>query len=341
MITADALLICQRKLARLRSGGSPRALEICSGCGGLSLGLQTAGFELAAHIEIDPEAARSYALNFANGRDLEGAWAAPRNMESVSADQLVAELKLPTATADLFDLLAAGLPCQAFYPDRSIETSLCVWRRRGCIPRRTRAPRCIVDFLKYIEDTQPLAIVIENVPDILNFGGHNVPEEICEHLEAAGYSTGYTLLNAAYFGVPQIRERLFIVALARDLGENPRFPAPTFAELPSGYQGTRRVALKHVDQTSGRFHQLRRTVRDVEAGGGDETGARRPPPHNRACQRSSGHPPAQAHRRTALSKEQEGTLGICWHDAELGWLCQRRRYGRSPRPPYAARLPHF
>ena len=41
MITADALLIRQRKLARLRLGGSPRALEICSGCGGLSLGLQT------------------------------------------------------------------------------------------------------------------------------------------------------------------------------------------------------------------------------------------------------------------------------------------------------------
>ena len=59
MIAADALMIRQKKLARLRSGESPRALEICSGCGGLSLGLQTAGFELAAHIEIDPEAARS------------------------------------------------------------------------------------------------------------------------------------------------------------------------------------------------------------------------------------------------------------------------------------------
>ena len=256
MITADALLIRQRKLARLRSGGSPRALEICSGCGGLSLGLQTAGFELAAHIEIDPEAARSYALNFANGRDLEGAWAAPRNMESVSADQLVAELKLPTATANSFDLLAAGLPCQAF---ARIGRSKLRSVSGGEEDAFQKDPRAALyrRFLKYVEDTQPLAIVIENVPDILNFGGHNVPEEICEHLEAAGYSTGYTLLNAAYFGVPQIRERLFIVALARDLGENPRFPAPTyFAELPSGYQGTRRVALKHVDQTSGRFHQL-------------------------------------------------------------------------------------
>ncbi len=51
MIAADALLIRQRKLARLGSGGSPRALEICSGAGGLSLGLQTAGIETAF---IDP-----------------------------------------------------------------------------------------------------------------------------------------------------------------------------------------------------------------------------------------------------------------------------------------------
>jgi DNA (cytosine-5)-methyltransferase 1 len=114
MITADALLIRRRKLARLRSGGSPRALEICSGAGGLSLGLQTAGIELTAHIEIDSEAAESYVLNFANGRDLKGPWALPRNMEAVTAEELAADLGLPTSAADSFDVLAAGLPCQAF-----------------------------------------------------------------------------------------------------------------------------------------------------------------------------------------------------------------------------------
>src|SRR5258708_29781999 len=113
MITADELLIRQRKLDRLRTGASPRALEICSGCGGLSLGLQTAGFELAAHIEIDPEAARSYALNFGRGRDLKGPWALPRDMERVSAEKLVADLRLETSAADSFDVIAAGLPCQA------------------------------------------------------------------------------------------------------------------------------------------------------------------------------------------------------------------------------------
>jgi DNA (cytosine-5)-methyltransferase 1 len=265
MITANALLIRQRKLARLRSGGSPRALEICSGAGGLSLGLQTAGIELAAHIEIDPEAAASYALNFANGRDLKGPWALPRNMEAVKAEELVADLGLLTSAADSFDVLAAGLPCQAFARIGRSKLRSVSGGQEDAFQKDPRAS-LYRRFLKYVEDTQPLAIVIENVPDILNFGGHNVPEEICDSLEAAGYSTGYTLLNAAYFGVPQIRERLFIVALARVLGEKPRFPVPThFAELPSGYQGTRRVALKHVDQNSGRFHPLHEPAESLTA----------------------------------------------------------------------------
>ena len=46
----------KRKLERLAAGASPRVLELCSGCGGLSLGLKAAGFELAAHVESSAEA---------------------------------------------------------------------------------------------------------------------------------------------------------------------------------------------------------------------------------------------------------------------------------------------
>jgi len=264
MITADALLIRRRKLARLRSGGDPRALEICSGCGGLSLALQTAGIELSAHIEIDPEAAESYALNFANGRDLKGPWAQPRDMQSISAKELVAEIGLQTSAADSFEVLAAGLPCQAFARIGRSKLRSVSGGKEDAFQQDPRAS-LYRRFLQYVEDTQPLVIIIENVPDILNFGGHNVPEEICDYLEGVGYSTGYTLLNAAYFGVPQIRERLFIIAVARVLGEEPRFPEPThFAELPIGYQGTRSVALKYVDRTSGRFHELHAPSNDLK-----------------------------------------------------------------------------
>jgi DNA (cytosine-5)-methyltransferase 1 len=101
---------------------------------------------------------------------------------------------------------------------------------------------------------QPVAIIIENVPDILNFGGHNVPEEICNTLEELGYTGAYTLLNAAFYGVPQMRERLFLVAIDKSLGVVPSFPAPTrHFQLPSGYASARSVALKHIPADGGRF----------------------------------------------------------------------------------------
>src|SRR3546814_1707895 len=88
---------------------------------------------------------------------------------------------------------------------------------------------------------------------------HNVPEEICDTLEESGYRTAYTILNAAYYGVPQVRERLFILAVADVLDCAPSFPEPThFLELPRGYEGSRRVALKHVDTKRGRCNEIGR-----------------------------------------------------------------------------------
>ena len=84
-------------------------LEICSGCGGLSLGLKTAGFELTAHIEIDPEAAASYALNFGGNHTVDSEWARPRDMECCSAGQLVADLELGTSATEAFDLIGVRL----------------------------------------------------------------------------------------------------------------------------------------------------------------------------------------------------------------------------------------
>lgn len=254
-MAADSTSTRRQKLAGLRAGGKARTLEICSGCGGLSLGLLAAGFELSAHIEIDPDAAESYAVNFPGPHALHSEWAQPRDMEKSSAAQLTSDLGITTPPAASFDVLAAGLPCQAFARIgrsklRSVAGEEDAFQKdpRASLYRR---------FLEFVEDTQPLAIIIENVPDILNFGGHNVPEEICKALEGFGYRAAYTILNAGYFGVPQVRERLFIVALADELGQSPKFPAPThFLDLPKGYEGSRRVALKHVDEESRFFHPI-------------------------------------------------------------------------------------
>lgn len=243
------------KLKRIRDGGAPRVLELCSGCGGMSLGLKAAGFDLIAHVEADETASASYARNFqppvAERRE---AWNQARDMIHSDPATLSAELGLQGDAVDHFDVLAAGLPCQAFARiGRSKLRS--VTGDDDAFKNDPRA-RLYQRFLQYVEAVQPVAILIENVPDILNFGGHNVPEEICETLEGLGYIARYTLLNAAYYGVPQMRERLFLVAIDASLGQAPGFPAPNHAaKLPSGYEGARTVALRHVPATGSRFSQ--------------------------------------------------------------------------------------
>ncbi len=241
------------KIDRLLTGAKPRALELCSGCGGMSLGLQVAGFELAAHVESDPVANKSHAINFApQDAGLQRVWAKPRDMATCSIDDLVQDFCLQGNVHDAFDIVAAGLPCQAFARIgrsklRSVTGDEQAFRKdpRASLYRR---------FLQFVEDAKPLAIIVENVPDILNFGGHNIPEEISTTLDTLGYVSRYTLLNAAYYGVPQLRERLFLIAIDSRLSVLPSFPEPTHTiELPRGYEGSRSVALKHVQIGASHF----------------------------------------------------------------------------------------
>ena len=96
-----------------------------------------------------------------------------------------------------------------------------------------------------MEACQPLAVLMENVPDVLNHGGQNIAEETCEVLENKGYVCAYTLLNASFYGVPQMRERMFLVGYRHEVSDKVSFPQPThWAELPAGYEGSRAVALK-------------------------------------------------------------------------------------------------
>jgi DNA (cytosine-5)-methyltransferase 1 len=252
----------QDKLKRIACGETLRVLELCSGCGGMSLGLHAAGMELIAHVENDPVAVASYALNFAPPAGvLREQWASGRDMVECDPETLVADLELG-ATAEAFDLLAAGLPCQAFARiGRSKLRSLTGDDEAFRNDARAKLYR---RFLQYVEAVQPIVILIENVPDILNFGGHNIPEEICETLDELGYSTSYTLLNAAFYGVPQMRERLILVAYDKALGVTPGFPAPTHAaELPSGYEGARTVALKYIPQIGSHFYPILAPTADL------------------------------------------------------------------------------
>jgi len=203
------------------------------------LGFLAAGFELAAAVENDPTAAASYSSNFHPDDDRHQMH---RDITSTTPGQLVRALGLGRM-AEAFDVVIGGPPCQAFA--RVGRSKL---REIEAHPEAFRHdPRAVLysPYLRFVKSCRPLAILMENVPDAMNFGGHNVPEEVCEVLDDLGYACAYTLLNAAFYGVPQTRERMFLIAYHRQIGEGVTFPEPThWIDLPRGYEGSRQVALK-------------------------------------------------------------------------------------------------
>lgn len=229
------------KLDRMRSGQPPRTLDLFAGCGGLSLGFHAVGFKVAAAIEIDPVAARSHARNFFN--DEFGPHGQPHDVTAVNPKELVEEFNLGRSVAGSVDVIVGGPPCQAFA--RVGRAKLREVDEHPQAFKLDARGNLYLRYLHYIEELQPLAVVIENVPDMMNYGGHNIAEEVCEVLEDKGYVARYTLLNSAFYGVPQMRERMFLIAYRKELGSIVEFPQPQYhVQLPVGYQGSRDVALK-------------------------------------------------------------------------------------------------
>jgi len=235
-----------RKIERLKSGRSPRVLDLFAGCGGFSLGFAGAGFEVVGAVEVDALAAKSHALNFhkcSSERERE-LHAKSRDIVELAPEELVRELSLG-AVADAVDVLIGGPPCQAFA--RVGRAKLREVASHPTAFLRDSRSNLYLRLLKYVEKLQPLVIVMENVPDALNYGGHNIAEEMCEVLDEMGYVPKYTLLNSVFYGVPQMRERMFLVACAAGLDVKVEWPRPTHSiALPRGYEGSRSVALKTI-----------------------------------------------------------------------------------------------
>lgn len=228
------------KIARMKCGGKPRVLDLFAGCGGLSLGFYAAGFEITAAIEFDPLAAQSHGQNF-HPHDERHAKA--YDITTTPPDLLCKELGMGPV-ADAIDVIVGSPPCQAF-----ARVGRAKLREVDQHPEAfIRDPRAQLykAYLEYVRAFCPLAILMENVPDVLNHGGQNIPEEISDVLENMGYICRYTLLNSVFYGVPQMRERMLLIAYRQELGiPNPEFPEPTHCHsLPPGYEGSRAVALK-------------------------------------------------------------------------------------------------
>lgn len=210
------------------TAGRPVAVDLFAGCGGLSLGFEQAGFDVAAAVEIDPVHAAVHEYNFPYGTTI------CADIRDLSGDDIRRRAKLGDRDVDV---VVGGAPCQGF--------SL-IGKRALDDPRN----QLIRHYLRIVRDIRPKYCVLENVKG-LTVGKHKgFLSELVDELGKAGYDVllPYRVLNAADYGVPQNRERLFLVA-ARKGQRRPVYPAP------SGVRVTVREAISDLPDAEG-FDEL-------------------------------------------------------------------------------------
>ncbi len=202
-----------------------------------------------AGVELDPSANLSYAANFHSKEDETrfSLHASPKDICKLDPVHFLNSLGHKTPTMAV-DLIVGGPPCPSY--TRVGRAKLREIHQHPEAFLHDPRGKLYLHYLRMVKSLQPVALLMENVPDILNYGGINLGEEISTSLEAMGYVCAYTLLNAASYGVPQLRERFFLVAIHEKVGAIPVFPKPEFQiQFPTGYHGSRRVALKNLPDT--------------------------------------------------------------------------------------------
>lgn len=176
------------------------SLEICAGAGGQALGLERAGFEHSALVEIDSYAAETLRLNRPSWTVLEDdlfSWEPPVSLEGV-------------------DLFAGGVPCPPFS-----HAGL----QLGEADERNLFDRA----LELVECLQPRAVMIENVRGLMDPRFDIYRERLLSRLDGAGYVGEWRLLNSSSFGVAQLRPRSILVGLRREDAQHFTWPAPHHA----------------------------------------------------------------------------------------------------------------
>jgi len=179
-------------MVTIRLGVSkPIAIDLFSGCGGLTLGLRRAGFRVAGAIELEPLAVDTYKANHKQTV----VWS--QDIRKLSARRVMRELKLRRGQ---LDLLAGCPPCEGFSSLRTLNGG-----------QRVRDPRnnLVFEFLRFVRVLRPRAIMMENVPALRKNRRFFL---LCKALRRLGYSFQHRVLNAADYGVPQRRRRLILLA---------------------------------------------------------------------------------------------------------------------------------
>lgn len=196
----------------MSSSGQPlTSIEICAGAGGQAVGLHNAGFRHLALVEIDTHAAATLKLNVAERK----LWGEEEAKECQILSMDVKDFE-PPPDGDLA-LLAGGVPCPPF----SVAG-----RQLGKDDERDLFP----EMLRLINHLKPRAVMIENVAGLVKpfhkFASYR--EEIKKGIRSEGYVVcGWRLLEAADYGVPQLRPRAILVAIRNDCYRGFEWPKPS------------------------------------------------------------------------------------------------------------------
>lgn len=179
---------------------SHTSIEICAGAGGQALGLERAGFDHLALVELDPHACATLRLNRPQWTVLE------KDLHNFDPSPYGA-----------FDLLAGGVPCPPFSK---------AGKQQGYLDDRDLFPQA----LRLVRESSPKAVMLENVRGLLDARFESYRADLSEELEELGYNVFWKLLHASDFGVSQLRPRTLLVALKPPYAEH--FSWPTRKRRP-------------------------------------------------------------------------------------------------------------
>lgn len=175
-------------------------LSLFSGCGGMDLGFEQAGHRVIWANDINKEAGETYARNFPVAPLMEDI----RNINS-----------FPNA-----DAVIGGYPCQGF----SLAGNRDAFDKRNCL---------YLEFARVLRTVKPKFFVAENVKGVIvPFKSHRAVDLMLREFRSCGYDVTWQLLNAKDYGVPQDRERVFIIGTRSDLGLDFVFPKRTHGKPP-------------------------------------------------------------------------------------------------------------
>jgi DNA (cytosine-5)-methyltransferase 1 len=195
-----------------------KVISLYTGVGGLDFGFEAAGFETSVAVELDRTACKTL-LHNRNWPVLEG------DINSISSSAILDAAGLKIGEADV---LIGGPPCQPFSKSG-------YWVKGDTLRLDDPRASTLAAYLRVLRDTQPKVFLLENVSGIAFKGKDEGLRLILEGITQinketdAGYSVSWKVLNAADYGVPQMRERVFLVG-SRD-GRQFEFPEPTHGNV--------------------------------------------------------------------------------------------------------------